>query len=667
MSEVDNLSVNTIRLLAMDTVHQANSGHSGAPLGLAPAAHVLWSKYLKFEPKWLNRDRFVLSCGHASALLYSLLHIHTRVLTIDDLKQFRQFGSKTSGHPEHHLVPEIEVTTGPLGQGISNSVGLAVASSHVASRFNKSDLELFNNRVFVFSSDGDMMEGVQYEAVSFAGHQKLNNLIVFWDDNKVTIDGHTDIAFTEDVPARFRAAGWHTIDVANADTDLDRISSAIEEALSVNDKPVLIDLHTTIGYGSALADTPKVHGTPLNKEQLAQIKEKFGFDSQKSFYVPEQVYKLYDDVRSKTHSEVETWESKFKAYEQKYPTEFAELQQLLKFDFSVESMKKFMPQANDKNIATRVSSGLALNALAANMAGLLGGTADLTPSNNTELKGQTSFQPGNHSGRYIEFGIREHAMQAIANGIVYYGFPGLIPFTATFFVFIQYLLPALRVASIEHLRELLIMTHDSIGVGEDGATHEPVENLAIIRSLPNCYMMRPSDQLETSACYTAAMTGKSQPTVLALSRQNAPPIEGSSFDGVLRGGYVVKSAESPKIIFIGTGTEVNLCVQAASKLGIKSRIVSMPCMELFEEQDEEYKRSVLPSGIPIVSVEAGSSFGWAKYSHAHIGIDTFGMSSPADKIFDYFGLTPEKVAIKAKQVVDFYSTHPVPDLLARPF
>lgn len=664
--DTETLSVNTIRLLAMDTVHKANSGHSGAPLGLAPAAHVLWTKYLKFEPKWLNRDRFVLSCGHASALLYSLLHLQNGCITIDDLQQFRQYGSKTAGHPEHHLVPEIEVTTGPLGQGISNSVGLAVASAHVASRFNKPDLEIFNNRIFCFSSDGDMMEGVQYEAVSFAGHQKLGNLIVFWDDNKVTIDGHTDIAFTEDVAARFRAAGWHTIDVANADTDLDRISSAIDEALSVKDKPVMIDLHTTIGYGSALADTPKVHGTPLNKEQLAEIKTKFGFDPNKSFFVPDAVRAPWSEVRNRTSAEVSKWEAEYKKYSEKYPKDFEEIQMLLDGNFTVERLKKFMPQSDDKNIATRVSSGLALNALAKNVHGLIGGTADLTPSNNTALEGETSFQPGNHCGRYLEFGIREHAMQAIGNGIAYFGFPGLIPFTATFFVFIQYLLPALRVACIEKLRVLLIMTHDSIGVGEDGATHQPVENLAIIRSLPNCYMMRPADQLETSACYTAAMVAH-QPTVFALSRQNAPPIEGASFDGTLRGAYVVKSGESPKIVFIGTGTEVNLCVQAASKLGIQSRVVSMPCMELFNEQDEEYKRSVLPAGVPIISVEAGTSFGWSKFSHVHIGIDRFGMSSPADKIFDFFGLTPEKVAAKAQKVIDYYSTHPVPEILSRPF
>ncbi|KAH0793474.1 transketolase [Histomonas meleagridis] len=664
--EIENRCVNALRVLAMDTVHKANSGHSGAPLGLAPVAHTIWSKYLKFEPNWINRDRFVLSPGHASSLIYSLLHIHSRILSIDDLKQFRQYQSKTAGHPEHHLVPEIEVTTGPLGQGISNAVGLAVASLHVANRYNKPDCTIFDNRVFCIASDGDLMEGVQYEAVSYAGHNHLNNLIVFWDDNKITISGSTDIAFKEDVQMRFRACGWHTITVEDANTDLKAIEAAIDEALKVTDKPVLIDLHTTIGYGSELANSPKVHGTPLNKDQLAHLKEHFGFKPDEFFVVPQEVYEYYDKVRENTHSLVEKWNATYAEYAKKYPAEYAELQQLINGDFKLEDFKKFMPMNDDKNIATRVSSGQVLNVLAQNVPGLVGGSADLTPSNNTALNGQTTFKPGNYQGRYLEFGIREHAMQAIANGIAYYGFKGLVPFTATFFVFVQYLLPSLRVASLDHLRELLVLTHDSIGVGEDGATHQNVESFAAVRALPGALLMRPADMLEVSACYTAAMTGPSRPAVMALSRQNAPPIEGASFDGALRGGYVCKKVDSPKLVMVATGTEVDLALKAAKLLDFPVQVVSMPCMDIFNEQPLDYIRECFPKDVPVVSVEAGVSFGWSKYSHKHLGVETFGLSAPAAHVYKHFGLVPEVVAEKAKEVVEFYKTHPVPELIERP-
>lgn len=664
--EIDNLCVNSIRVLAMDTVHKANSGHSGAPLGLAPAAHVLWSKFLKFEPNWINRDRFVLSCGHASSLIYAMLHIHSRVLTMDDMKQFRQYKSKTAGHPEHHLIPEIEVTTGPLGQGIANSVGLALASKNMAARFNEEDIKLFNNKVFCFASDGDLMEGVQYEAVSFAGHNQLNNLIVFWDNNKITISGSTDIAFKEDVPSRFKACGWHVIEVKDGNTDLKGIEEAINEALKVTDKPILINLHTTIGYGSDLANTPKVHGTPLNNEQLAHLKEKFGFDPEKSFYVPQEVYEYYDKVREGTHELVTKWNQNMEEYKNKYPAKYEELQQLLNGNFTVEQLKKFMPMNDDKAVATRVSSGIALNALAANLPGIMGGSADLTPSNNTALNGQTTFQPGNYQGRYLQYGIREHAMQAIANGICYFGFKGIVPFTATFFVFIQYLLPSLRIAALESLRTLLVMTHDSIGVGEDGPTHQSVENLAMIRALPNCLLLRPADMLEVSACYTAALTGPSRPAVLALSRQNAPPIEGASFDGTLKGGYVCVKAENPKLVIVASGTEVDIAIKAAKSLDFPVQVVSMPCMDIFNEQSVEYKRECFPQNVPVLSVEAGVTFGWERYSHKHCGVETFGVSAPASQVYKHFGLTPEAVAEKGKYLVEYYKTRPVPELIERP-
>ncbi|EAY07563.1 transketolase family protein [Trichomonas vaginalis G3] len=664
--EADNLAVNTIRCLAADIVSKANSGHPGAPLGLAPAAHVLWSKFYSYEKDWINRDRFVLGPGHASALMYSLLHLYQRELTIDDLKQFRQLHAKCAGHPEHYLIHDVEATTGPLGQGIGYAIGMAALELNLAARFNKPDFPVFNHKVFAFVSDGEMMEGVQAETASWAGHQKLDNLIVLYDDNHITIDGNTNLAFTEDVLARYRAYGWHTLVVENADKDLEAIEKAINQALELKGAPVLIDLKTTIGFGSEVANTPKVHGTPLNKDQLAALKKFFGFNPEESFVVPEQVYKLYDGVREKAHQKAEAWRAMFADYAKKYPEEYAQLDQILHPNFTVEEFKKFMPLTDEKNVATRVASGVMLNAILPHLPGLIGGSADLTPSNNTALTGQKSFQPDCREGRYLEFGIREHGMIGIANGMQFYGLPGLVPFVATFFTFIQYGLGALRVAALDKLRMLLIMTHDSIGLGEDGPTHQNVENFAMIRALPNTLLLRPADILETSACYTAALTGPARPAVFALSRQNAPPVPGVNFDGALKGGYIVKDVQDPKLIFVATGTELKLAYDAAEKLGLPVRVVSMPCTEIFEEQSEEYKKSVLPGNVPTISIEAGIHQGWEKYSHVHFGVETFGLSAPAGKVYDFFGLTPEKVAERAQKVLDYYSKTPVPDLSARP-
>jgi len=669
--EVDQLAINTIRALAMDTIHKANSGHSGAPLGLAPTAHLLWTRFLNNEPHWLNRDRFVLSCGHASALIYTLLHLrtHGKVVSMDELKQFRQLGSRTAGHPEHHLIPEIEATTGALGQGLSNAVGLAAAAAHIAALFNKPDCKIFTHKTYCICSDGDLMEGVTNEACSWAGTQKLNNLIALWDNNHVTISGHTDIAFTENVPDRFRALGWHVIEVDNADTDLPSIIKAIEEAEQQTEKPTFIALHTTIGYGSVLADTPKVHGTPLNAEQLTKLKETLGLDPAQSFYVPESVYKLYDDVAAKCQAKVTEWNALYAEYAKKYPADYATLQKIIDGDFKIEDFKTFMPMSTDKPAATRVYSGQCLNAVNKHVPGLFGGSADLTPSNNTALTGEQMFCKEHQEGRYIEFGIREHAMQAIANGIQFYGMKGLIPFTATFFVFVQYLLPSLRIAALEHLREILILTHDGIGLGEDGATHQNVENFATVRAMPGARLMRPADLVEVSACYAAALCGPAMPIVLALSRQGAPTVPGTCFDGVLKGAYVVKAAENANLVMIGTGTELMLAVKAAELLekeGIKVQVVSMPCMEIFDEQTPEYKRSLFPAGVPVMSVEAAVHFGWERYSHMHCGVEEFGRSGPAGKVYELFGLVPEKVAEKAHKLIEFYKSHPVPELVERP-
>lgn len=666
MSDIDALCTNSIRILSMDMIHKARSGHPGAPLGLAPAAHILWSKYLDYAPNWLNRDRFVLSCGHASALYYSLLHIHSNVVSIDDIKQFRQYKSKTPGHPERHILKEIEVTTGPLGQGITNAVGLSVASNFIAAKFNKPDIELFNNKVWVIASDGDLMEGISSEAASFAGHQRLDNLVVFYDCNHVTIDGRTDITFTEDVAARFRAFGWETLEVKNADEDFEEIENAINEAIAVKGKPVFIVLKTTIGYGSVMADTSKVHGSPLNDEQLVAIKKKFGFNPDEFFKVPKEVYDHYAKVSERTAKKVDEWNLKYAEYQKKYPDDFKLLKSLIEGNFRYEDFDKFMPKVDEVNKATRVTSGMAINIVAQHVPGLIGGSADLSSSNQTLLKGEKLFQPNQRDSRYIEFGIREHAMQGIANGIAYYGFKGLVPFTATFLVFFQYLLPAIRVAALESLRVLLIFSHDSIGVGEDGSTHQPVECIVQLRAQLGINVFRPACQMEVNACYTEMLCGPSKPSALIISRQNAPPIPGSSYEGTLKGAYIIKKAENPKLIIVATGTEVSLALNASELLKYPVTVVSMPCMNLYDKQPLEYKRSIFPLGVPVVSIEAGIAYSWEKYSHLHLGVDTYGLSAPYTKVYQHFGLVPEKVAERCDHVVEFYKNHPVPDLVERP-
>lgn len=666
MTDIDTLCTNSIRLLSMDMINKAKSGHPGAPLGLAPAAHILWSKFLHFEPNWINRDRFVLSCGHASALYYSLLHIYSKILTIEDLKQFRQYKSKTPGHPEHHVDPEIEVTTGPLGQGITNAVGLAVASQFIAAKFNKPDLKLFDNNVYCIASDGDMMEGISSEAASFAGHQKLNNLVVLYDCNHITIDGKTDITFTEDVAARFRSFGWHTIHVKNANEDFKSIEKAINEANKNKKQPVLIVLNTTIGYGSDMADTSKVHGSPLNDEQLVAIKKKFGFNPNEKFKVPEDVYNYYSTVHQKNVDRVTEWNKKYTEYQTKYSEDFKILKSMIDGDFKYDDFGSFMPKVDQSNAATRVTSGIALNIVAEHVPGLIGGSADLSSSNGTALKGARIFEPEQREGRFIEFGIREHSMQAIANGISYFGFKGLVPFTSTFLVFYQYLLPAIRVAALERLRVLMIFSHDSIGVGEDGPTHQPVECLTQLRSQIGINVFRPACQVEVNASYTEALCGKSKPSAIIVSRQNAPYFTGSSYEGTLKGAYIVKKSDNPKLVIVATGTEVLLSLKASELLKYPVNVVSMPCMNLYEDQPFDYKRELFPQGVPVISVEAGIGFAWSRYSHLHIGVESYGLSAPAAKIYEHFGLVPDKIAEKANNVVEFYKNHPVPDLVERP-
>ncbi|OHS94680.1 Transketolase 1 [Tritrichomonas foetus] len=683
-NEINQLCVSYLRVLAMDTISNAKSGHPGAPLGLAPTAHVLFSKYFNFEIGWPNRDRFIMSCGHAVPLLYSVYHIfsNNKIISIDDLKCYRKMGSKTSGSTERHINPYIiECSTGPLGQGVGNAVGFSCISLHLQKRFNKNDLTIFNNRIWCFCSDGDIMSGVQAEAASFAGHQKLNNLIMFWDDNKITLSGSTEMTFSEDVLKRYEAYGWHTIVVNNADTDLDEIDRAIQEALKVTDKPVLIDLHTTIGYGSESANNSKIHGTPMSLDQVARMKEKFGCDPNKSFYVSDEVYKFYSEtVQSKVQKQVNEWNQKFETYKQKYPNDYKVLDELMNRTYDVDYFKSILPSIylqNSSNqtdnvkdslhkeelIATRIFSGEVINLVHDNFPGLIGGSADLTPTNNTALSNEIDFDFNHREGRYIEYGIREHGMQAIANGIACYGFSGILPFTATFLAFYHYMLAPIRVAAVDSLRTITIATHDSIGVGEDGALSQPIECLAQLRSMPNTLVYRPCDRIETAAGYATAVTGPPRPAILAFSRQpTIIPVEGTNFDGALKGGYIIREfstqinnkGASKRVIIISSGTEVVISLKAADLLkdeGVDVRVVSMPSMELFRSQSVEYRNRVLPRNIPILSVEASVSFGWREFSHRHVGTDKFGFSAPFADLYRAFGITPDGIADAAKELI----------------
>ncbi|CAG8492094.1 7000_t:CDS:10, partial [Racocetra persica] len=600
-NSLDILTINTIRTLAADVVRKANSGHPGAPMGCAPLAHILFSRFITANPanpKWPNRDRFVLSNGHACALQYILLHILGYDLTMDDLKQFRQTDSKTPGHPESHLTPGIEVSTGPLGQGFSNAVGMAIAQAHFAATFNKPCYDLFTNYTYVINGDGCLQEGVASEAASLAGHLKLGNLIVIYDDNYVTIDGNTNLSFTEDVLKRFESYGWHTQYIADGDNDLEEIAAAIERAKKVTDKPSIIKIKTIIGIGSKHQGSEKVHGSPLAPDDIVEVKKKYGFDPEQFFHVPNEVYEYCKHFRERGAKAEAEWNQLL----EKYCTEYPELGSEIKRRFSnklpdnwIDHLPRYTP--SDPPVATRKSSETVLNKIADVLPELIGGSADLTPSNLTRWKTATEFQPesgglGNYSGRYLRFGVREHGMAAALNGLASYG--GIIPFGASFLNFISYGLGAVRLSALSCFRAIYIMTHDSIGLGEDGPTHQPIETAASLRALPNLLFLRPADGNEVSGAYLAAIQNIERPSVIALSRQNVPNLEGSSVEKTLKGGYVLKEADGAQIILVGTGTEVSIAVDAANLLEkdcIKARVVSLPSFELFEEQSLEYRLS----------------------------------------------------------------------------
>ncbi|WP_338429871.1 transketolase [Synechococcus elongatus] len=660
---LDELCINSIRFLAIDAVEKAKSGHPGLPMGAAPMAYVLWDRFLRFNPKnpaWFNRDRFVLSAGHGCMLQYALLHLSGYdSVSIEDIKNFRQWGSPTPGHPENFETPGVEVTTGPLGQGIANAVGLALAEAHLAARFNKPDAKLVDHYTYVILGDGCNMEGISGEAASLAGHWGLGKLIALYDDNHISIDGSTDVAFTEDVSKRFEAYGWHVLHVENGNTDLAAIEKAIADAKAVTDKPTLIKVTTTIGYGSPnKANTAGVHGAALGDAEIKLTRENLGWDYE-PFVVPEDALAHWRKAIERGAALESSWNETLAQYKANYPAEAAEFERMLRGELPTgwaDALPSYTPA--DKAVATRKHSEICLNALAPVLPELIGGSADLTHSNLTELHVSGDFQKGAYENRNVHFGVREHAMAAIANGIALHN-SGLIPYAATFLVFADYMRGAMRLSALSEVGVIYVLTHDSIGLGEDGPTHQPVETIASLRIIPNMLVFRPADGNEASGAYKVAVENRKRPSVLAMSRQNLPNLEGSSIDIVAKGAYVLSDDEgTPDLILLATGSEVSLCVEAAKQLRAESkkvRIVSMPCWELFDEQSAEYKESVLPKAVTArLAVEAGSSFGWHRYTGdagATISTDTFGASAPGNVMFEKFGFTVDNVVAKAKAVL----------------
>lgn len=619
-------------------------------------AYVLWTRFLKFNPKdphWFDRDRFILSAGHGCMLLYSLLHLTGYALPMEELKRFRQLHSMTPGHPENHMTPGVEMATGPLGQGVAHSVGFAIAERFLAATYNRPGHDLIDHHTYVLCSDGDLMEGVSNEAASLAGHLKLGKLIWMYDDNGISIDGKTSITFTEDVQARFDALGWHTQTIDGM--SLEAVDKALRAARGVKDKPSLILAKTVIGFGSPhLAGTNKAHSNPFGPDELKLTKEALGIPQEPTFYVADEVYRHYRAVGEAGGEKQKDWESRFAAYASAFPREAAELKAAIGGDLG-SSWLDALPTIADK-IATRKSSETVINAIAAHLPTLIGGSADLAESNLTWQKTFPAFQPETPAGKNLEFGVREHATMAAVNGLTLHG--GTRAYGASFMVFSDYCRPSLRLGAIQQIPAIYIFTHDSIGVGEDGPTHEPVEHLTAMRAVPNMNVIRPADGNETVAAWKIALESKSTPTFLALSRQALPPLTPTDVRNhpAEKGGYVLQEASggAPKLILIGTGSEVQHCVAAKATLeaeGIPTRVVSLPSWFLFEKQDKAYRDSVLPKGVPTLSVEAGSTLAWPRYSDAQIGIDRFGLSGPGDQVMKEFGFTPENVVAKAKELL----------------
>lgn len=673
MADLELKCVNTIRAVSADQPEAANSGHPGAPMGCAPFAYLLWKEFMKYspkDPKWISRDRFVLSNGHACALQYTMLHLCGYNLTKEDLSKFRKLGSKTPGHPEVFATEGVEVCTGPLGQGISNAVGLAIAERHMAATFNTADHTIFDNFTYVICGDGCLQEGVSGEASSLAGHLGLGKLIVLYDDNDITIDGGTHLSFSEDVAKRYEAYNWHVQTVEDCQNDLGALRAAIKAAQAETDKPSIIKIKTAIGYGSpSKQGTHDAHGAPLGKEDLAGTKKFYGLPEDEMFHVPDDVQKVFTEAAEKGDAKRKEWEAMFAAYTKAHPEKATEISRRFAHtlpDGVFDNLPSFTI-GKDKDLATRKFSEKCLNAMCPQLPEMVGGSADLTPSNCTRFKGAVDFQKDSPEGRYMRFGVREHGMAAVCNGMFAYG--GLRPFCATFLTFVGYCAGAIRLSALSRFGIIYVMTHDSIGLGEDGPTHQPIETLENLRSMPNILVYRPADSDEMAAAYKVALSRSTTPTVICASRSTLVALEGSSIEKGCKGGYVAVDVDSPKLVLVATGSEVNLCVQAAAKLtegGIPTRVVSMPCQEVFLEQSEEYQKSVLPGDVPTLSVEAASPHGWHRFSHAQIAMTTFGASGSGGAVFKHFGFSTENVIEKGKALVEFYKGGSVPNLMNRP-
>ena len=658
MSTADNLDqlcVNTIRTLSMDAVQAANSGHPGMPMGMADVAYVLWTKFLKHNPKnpqWFDRDRFVLSAGHGSMLLYSLLHLTGYELSLDEIKDFRQLGSITPGHPEYGMTPGVETTTGPLGQGFGTGVGMAMAERFMASTFNKSDSTLIDHFTYAIVSDGDLMEGISHESASMAGHLKLSKLIYLYDSNKISIDGSTDLAFTDDTKKRFEAYGW---DVQQIDGHNHK---EIEEAIKVaqrTDTPSLIECKTKIGFGSPNKEgTAASHGSPLGEEEIKLTKEQLGWPYKEQFFIPDDVKQKMLKAVDKGEKSESIWEDRLHEFQKKYPADGVLFKSFVNRELP-EDWTEVIPEfeADEKGLASRNASGKILQQISDHIFNLVGGSADLTGSTKTDMSGKGIFQANNYQGRNLHYGVREHGMAAAVNGMALHG--GIIPFGATFLVFSDYNKPSIRIAALSQIPSIFVFTHDSIGLGEDGPTHQPIEHLAALRATPNVYVFRPADANETAYCWKAAIKKDDGPSVMVLTRQNLPTLDRSVYNaasGTEKGAYILKEAASgtPDLILMATGSEVEIIVKAAEELeakGVATRVVSMPCIDLFEEQSDSYKESILPQNVTArLSIEASSPYGWHKYTGSKglvMGIDRFGESAPYKEVYEHLGLTVAKV------------------------
>jgi len=679
--DLDQLCINTIRTLSLDAIQKAESGHPGLPLGAAPMAYVLWTRFMRHNPqnpKWENRDRFLLSAGHGSMLLYSLLYLTGYDLPLDELKNFRQFGSKTPGHPEYGMTPGVEITTGPLGQGFANGVGMAMGAAHLGAKFNQEGFRLIDHFVYAIVSDGDLMEGVAAEAASLAGHLKLGKLIYLYDDNNVTIEGFTSLAYSEDVPKRFESYGWHTLTVADGN-DLDAIEAAIREAQSVSDKPSLISVKTVIGFGMPTQGTRKAHSDAPGADAVKETKRHLGWPEDQQFYVPDEALAHFREAVTRGGEQEQQWKTLVKKYEETHAELGTQWSTTVKGELPAD-WETHLPDFKDaKSVATRVASGEVINALAPHLPMLIGGSADLGVSNNTDIREGGDFEADSYEGRIIHFGVREHAMGSTLTGISLNG--GLIPYAGTFLTFSDYMRPAIRLAALSEVQVIYVFTHDSVGLGEDGPTHQPIEHVAALRAIPNLFVIRPADSAEVSEAWRIAILRRKAPTALALTRQKVAVIDRTRFataDGLRRGAYILAEAGAvqssrdevrtgsgsdrvsqppinPQLILIATGSEVSLALEAREKLqaeGIATRVVSMPCCELFDEQPEDYRNAVLPPSVTArLAIEAGVRQGWDRYvgpGGDFICLDRFGASAPGDVALRELGFNVENVLQHAR-------------------